>query len=63
MALIQSNNVSEPLLLAWIDENEQDNTITVVQDGTLIVRPVLTDDFVAPDGSVLPPQVGVWMTL
>jgi len=63
MALIQSNNVSEPVLLAWIDENQEAGEITVVQDGTLIVRPVLTDDYVAPDGTVLPPQVGVWMTL
>jgi hypothetical protein len=67
LVLIQSNGVGEPLLLAWIDETiqeEDENTdITVAQDGTLIIRPVEYDSTPAPDGSVLPPQVGVWMNL
>lgn len=60
--IVQRINASDALVLAWIDENQDGDPITIARDGTLIVRPVQTD-IVPPDGVVLPPQVGVWMKL
>lgn len=63
VVIVQLIGPTDALVLAWIDENEEGDPITVERDGTLIVRPVQTDDIVPEDGVVLPPQVGVWMKL
>jgi hypothetical protein len=63
MVIVQMTGPTTSNLLAWIDENEAGDPITVERDGSLIVRPVEFDSTAAPDGTVLPPQVGAWMKL
>jgi len=61
--LVQNTGPNTANVLAFIDENFDGDPITVDRDGTLVVRPVEFDPEEAPDGTVIPPQVGVWMTL
>lgn len=52
------------LLLAFIDANEADETLTVQRPGSLIVRPVEAVTVVIDSKSVsLPPTMGMWMRL
>jgi hypothetical protein len=49
--------VGPPLVLAFYDEDNEDQPLTLQNNGTLIVRPELATD---PE---LPPQVGVWVAI
>lgn len=64
VVLVKDTGNNDPLLLAYVDADMNDNPITILRSGTLIVRPVLpAEPPVPPDNVVLPPTTGVWMNL
>lgn len=58
--VVMQDDGLDPNLLAWYDTNEEDDALTVENEGTLVVRPVVVPDDLPPDS---PSTTRVWMTV
>lgn len=56
MLLVKDIGTGDPLLLAFYDENVNSDPLRLINNGTLIVRPV---EIVGAD----PPTIGMWFSL
>jgi hypothetical protein len=50
----------DPNVLAWYDTDEQDDPLSIENEGTLVVRPIVVPSDLPPDSSS---TTRVWMTV
>ena len=58
--VVMQDNGSDPDLLAWYDTDETDGPLTIENEGTLVIRPVVVPDDLPPDSTS---TIRVWMTV
>jgi hypothetical protein len=63
LLIVKDDGRSDPLVLAWLDEDTSSEDISVQRAGSLIVRPVAEPSVVPPPGITPPPTTGLWMLL
>lgn len=56
--IVMQNDGSDPNLLAWYDTDEEDGALSIENEGTLVIRPVVTPDDLPPDSTS---TIRVWM--